>query len=114
MTRDKINEDERYQINQFFKKRATMQIYENGYFFDDKAENIRIHVMKKEIHEHLKKDQLMVSIGTQRGLITLYVNHRQLVDLKRELFRYEAVFLNRGPEWFGKKITPKDMEWEFK
>jgi len=113
MKLDKINESERHQINQFFKRRATLQVYDNGYFFDDKADNIRIHLMKKEDFKHIKKDQLMIGVGTKKGLITLYVNHVQLVDLKRELFRYEAIFLGRGPKWFGKKITPKDMSWTF-
>jgi len=113
MKKNALTEEDRGKLREYFDGCTTIQIHKSGYHFDDKAQHLRIGVLKREDFDYLKKDQVTLFIGTERGLIDLALTHRQVMELKQEIFRYEAVFLGRGPKWMGKKITTKDVEWKF-
>ncbi|MFH0875563.1 MAG: hypothetical protein V1859_06490 [archaeon] len=90
MKKNRLTDEDRYKIQEYFKNYATMQIHSSGYHFDEEAKHIRIGMIKKGELEYIKKDQIMLFIGTPRGLINLAVTNKQLRELKTEIDRYNA------------------------
>ncbi|MBU0471502.1 MAG: hypothetical protein KKF65_02685 [Nanoarchaeota archaeon] len=111
MKKNNLSETDRRKVREYFRGHATLQINENRYDFDDEAKHIRIGAIRKSELPELKKDQLYLFIGTKRGLINLQVNHRQIIELKKEIYQYEAIYLGKKPSIRGRRISAREVEW---
>ena len=100
-------------LREYHKDQAVLSFRKGIFWFEDKVSSILIGMMKKRDFPYIEKDERTLSITTPRGFIELRVTHRDLVNLKKQLYLYEAVHLEKKPGVLGKKITAKDVAWNF-
>jgi hypothetical protein len=93
--------------------KTNLELKKGEYWLDEEAKRIRISVLKAETLENLKKDQIMMHIVSPNGMIDLIVNDRILRELKKELYRYEAIYLGKKPKIMNRKIRARDVAWRF-
>ena len=103
------------QMRKYFKDKTHIEFSQDLFWLEGKLHGTPLISMQKKIFfPFLEKDEKSLNLWTKEGNICLKITHKQILDLKRQIFIYEAFHLGRGPHWFGKKIKPKDMKWDFK
>ncbi|MBT4352524.1 hypothetical protein HOD20_08375 [archaeon] len=114
MKNKQIDIDSRRKVmHDFFKNKAVLTYSKGNYLLEDKLNYLRFSVLRKKDFPHLKTDLIQLNISTPEGLIVLNANHKKIIDIKRECYFYEAVFMGKKPELIHRNITPKTMAWKF-
>ena len=102
------------QMRKYFNDKSHIEFNEKGSWFEGKVLGTPlIGMQKKKDFPFLASDERTLNFWVNGGHVCLKVTHKQLVDLKRQLFLYEAVHLEKAPDMLDKEITAKDVAWKF-
>ena len=115
---NEFNEDKEFfyyesdKLRKYFKDKTHIEFNHGRFWLEGKLmESPQIGMQKAKDFPFLEKDERTLNLWTREGHISLVLTHKQIIDLKRAIFVYEALHLEKALSLVGKEITPKMMRW---